>query len=326
MSYTQLSADERLQLYQLKQNQLSNRAIARQLRRAPSTISRELARNQSHEGLYLPDTAHLKMQQRRQAAKSSFEGIASECIAQVKARLQEYHSPQQIAGRLQREGMPTVSHETIYQMIYQDYQGMGIYAQNLRHSHRQRQRRGQQQQKRGVIPNRVGIEQRPAIADQKTEIGHWEGDTIIGGNHLGAIATHVDKASKFLVARVMKSRTAAEMNQVSIAAFSAITADKRRTFTFDNGKEFSKHQQMARALGVQCYFANPYHSWERGLNEHTNGLIRQFFPKGTNFKIVKQQQVDRVVDLINHRPRKSLGYRTPHEVFWGQSGDVALQI
>jgi IS30 family transposase len=172
----------------------------------------------------------------------------------------------------------------------------------------------------------VGIEQRPSIASAKTQIGHWEGDTIIGGNHLGAIATHVDKASKFLVARVMKNRTAAEMNQVSIAAFSAITSDKCRTFTFDNGKEFSKHQQMARVLGVQCYFANPYHSWERGLNEHTNGLMRQFFPKGTNFKIVKQQQVDRVVDLINHRPRKSLGYRTPHEVFWGQSGDVALQI
>jgi IS30 family transposase len=326
MSYTQLSADERLQLYQLKQNQLSNRAIARRLRRAPSTISRELARNQSQEGIYLPDTAHQKMQQRRQAAKSSFEGIASECIAEVQARLKKYHSPQQIAGRLKREGKTSVSHETIYQMIYRDYQGMGDYARYLRQSHIQRQKRASSRQKRGLIPNRVGIEQRPSIASAKTQIGHWEGDTIIGGNHLGAIATHVDKASKFLVARVMKSRTAVEMNQVSIAAFSAITADKRRTFTFDNGKEFSKHQQMARALGVQCYFANPYHSWERGLNEHTNGLIRQFFPKGTNFKIVKQQQVDRVVDLINHRPRKSLGYRTPHEVFWGQSGDVALQI
>ena len=161
-----------------------------------------------------------------------------------------------------------------------------------------------------MIPNRIGIEQRPSIAAEKTQIGHWEGDTIIGGNHLGAIATHVDKASKFLVARVMKTRTSAEMNRVSIAAFTQMSADKRRTFTFDNGKEFSGHQQMAEALNVQCYFANPYHSWERGLNEHTNGLIRQFFPKGTNFKLVKQQQVDQVVELINHRPRKSLGYRT----------------
>lgn len=326
MSYTHLSADERLKLYQLQQQHLSNHTIARHLGRSPSTISRELKRNQSQEGIYLPDSAQGQMQQRRQAAKTRFGSIANECITEVKLRLEQYHSPEQIAGRLKRAGKPTVSHETIYQMIYQDHEGMGQYARYLRHSPRRRQKRGSKQGKRGVIPNRIGIEQRPSIAEEKTQIGHWEGDTIIGGNHLGAIATHVDKASKFLVARVMKTRTSAEMNRVSIAAFSQMSADKRRTFTFDNGKEFSGHEQMAKVLGVHCYFANPYHSWERGLNEHTNGLIRQFFPKGTNFKLVKQQQVDQVVELINHRPRKSLGYRTPHEVFWGQSGDVALQI
>jgi IS30 family transposase len=326
MSYTHLSAEERMKLYQLKQQQLSNRSIARHLGRSASTISRELQRNQTAEGIYLPDTAHMKMQQRRQAAKTPFSSISSACIAQLKARLQQYHSPQQIAGRLKREGQPSVSHETIYQMIYRNYEGMGLYAQYLRQSPIRRQKRGSKQSKRGVIPNRIGIEQRPSIAAEKTQIGHWEGDTIIGGNHLGAIATHVDKASKFLVARVMKTRTSAEMNRVSIAAFTQMSVDQRRTFTFDNGKEFSGHEQLAEVLGVQCYFANPYHSWERGLNEHTNGLIRQFFPKGTNFKIVKQQQVDHVVELINHRPRKSLDYRTPHEVFWEQSGDVALQI
>lgn len=326
MSYTHLSAEERMKLYQLKQQQFSNRAIARQLGRSASTIARELQRNQMAEGMYLPDSAQVKMQQRRQAAKKQFGSIPSSCIAQIKARLQQYHSPQQIAGRLKREGQPTASHETIYQMIYRDYEGMGSYARYLRQSQIRRQKRRGKQGKRGMIPNRIGIEQRPSIVAEKTQIGHWEGDTIIGGNHLGAIATHVDKASKFLVACVMKTRTSAEMNRVSIAAFAQMSADKRRTFTFDNGKEFSGHEQMANALGVQCYFANPYHSWERGLNEHTNGLIRQFFPKGTNFKIVKQHQVDQVVELINHRPRKSLDYRTPHEVFWEQSGDVALQI
>ncbi len=326
MSSTHLSAEERMKLYQLKQEQFSNRVIARHLGRSPSTICRELKRNQSQAGIYLPDTAQVKMQQRRQAAKTPFSSIPSSCIAQVKARLQQYHSPQQIAGRLKREGQPVASYETIYQMIYQNYEDMGLYAQYLRQSHIRRQKRSSKQSKRGMIPSRIGIEQRPSIAAEKTQIGHWEGDTIIGGNHLGAIATHVDKASKFLVARVMKTRTSAEMNRVSIAAFTQMSADKRRTFTFDNGKEFSGHQQLAEALNMHCYFANPYHSWERGLNEHTNGLIRQFFPKGTNFKLVKQQQVDQVVELINHRPRKSLGYRTPHEVFWGQSGDVALQI
>lgn len=326
MSYTHLSADERLELYQLQQKQLSIRSIARHLGRSPSTICRELQRNQTVEGVYLPDTAQRQMKTRRQGAKNPFEQIALATVTQVKIRLKQYHSPEQIAGRLKREGQPTVSHETIYQMIYHNYEGMGAYAQYLRQSHIRRQRRKSQRSKRGLIPNRVGIEMRPSIAEEKRQIGHWEGDTIIGGNHLGAIATHVDKASKFLVARLMKDRTAAQMNQVSIAAFNEIPADKRRTFTFDNGKEFSAHQQLAKELGVECYFANPYHSWERGLNEHTNGLIRQFFPKGTNFKIVKQQQVDEVVELINDRPRKSLDYRTPHEVFWGKSGDVALQI
>lgn len=327
MSYRQLNADERLRLYQLKQlNQLSIRGIARQMGRSHSTISRELRRNQSKDGLYLPDTAQVQRQQRRQAAKTAFQSVGDECLEQVKARLQQYHSPQQIAGRLKYQGQSGVSHESIYQMIYQNYKGMGRYSRFLRHSHIKRQHRGSSRQKRGLIPNRVGIEQRPAIAEAKTQLGHWESDTIVGANHLGAIATHVDKASKYLVARVMKNRTALEMNRVSIAAFSDIAADKRRTFTFDNGKEFSAHERLSDALGVECYFANPYHSWERGLNEHTNGLIRQFFPKGSNFKIVKQYQVDQVVELINHRPRKSLGYRTPHEVFWGQPGDGALQI
>lgn len=326
MSYTHLNAEERLQLYHLKQKQLSHRAIARQLGRSPSTIACELKRNGNGEGTYLPDTAQAKMQQRREVSKTAFVGIANECIIQVKAGLQQYHSPEQIAGRLQQQGQASVSHETIYQMIYQDYQGMGRYGVYLRQSHIKRQKRSSKLQKRGVIPHRVGIEQRPSIADEKRQIGHWEGDTMIGGNHQGAIATHVDKASKYLVAQVMKDRTAMEMNRVSIAAFSEFSVDKRRTFTFDNGKEFSQHERMAKTLGVECYFANPYHSWERGLNEHTNGLIRQFFPKGTNFKLVKQEQLDQVVNLINHRPRKSLGYRTPHEVFWGKSGDVALQI
>jgi transposase, IS30 family len=327
MSYTQLSADERLELYRLRQTGgLSLRAIATCMGRSHSTISRELKRNQSPEQIYLPDSAQAQQKARRQQSKQPFVGISEICLARVKAQLRQYHSPEQIAGSLKLKGLEWVSHETIYQMIYQNHADMGAYRGYLRHSRIQRQHRSAKRQKRGLIPNRVGIEQRPEIAEQKSEIGHWEGDTIIGGNHLGAIATHVDKASKFLVARVMKDRTAAEMNRVTIAAFESIPKEQRRTMTFDNGKEFSKHEQLAATLGVQCYFANPYHSWERGLNEHTNGLIRQFFPKGTNFRIVKQHEVDKVIELINHRPRKSLGYRTPHEVFWGQSGDGALQI
>jgi transposase, IS30 family len=237
-------------------------------------------------------------------------------LEQIKQRLELYHSPQQVSGRMKHEGLEYVSHETIYQMIYANHQGLGAYQQYLRQGQKKRRRRKGVYQTRGRIPGRVGIEHRPAIADLKTEIGHWESDTVIGANHTGIIVTHVDKASKFLLAGLAKNKTVEQINQVTIGLFEQIDARFRKTMTFDNGREFCGHLKLADALGLSCFFANPYHSWERGLNEHTNGLLRQFFPKGTNFKIVKPEALKRVVDLINHRPRKSLDYRTPYEEFY----------
>jgi IS30 family transposase len=175
--------------------------------------------------------------------------------------------------------------------------------------------------KRGGIPERVDISERPAIADQKTEIGHWESDTMIGGNHLGFLVTYMDKASKFLVAGLAKNKTASEINRVTEKIFQEIHPDKRKTFTCDKVKEFCGHQELSEKLGADFYFATPYHSWERGLNEHTNGLLRQFFPKETNFKIVKPEEVERAVNLINNRPRKCLDYQTPNEVFYQARSD-----
>jgi IS30 family transposase len=327
MSYTQLSATERFTLYQLHTTeQKSIRDIARRMGRAESTISRELRRNRIDEKLYLPDTAQIKMQTRRKQSKQPFMSVSESTIEQVKQRLEEYHSPEQLAGRMEKDGLERVSHETIYQMIYSNHQGLGDYQRYLRQGQKQRRRQGIKQ-KRGGIPGRVGIEHRAAIADLKTEIGHWESDTVIGVNHTGILITHVDKASKFLLAGLAKNKTVQQINQVTIGLFGQIGAALRKTRTFDNGKEFSGHQKLSEALGVSCFFANPYHSWERGLNEHTNGLLRQFFPKGTNFKIVKPEVLKKVVDLINHRPRKSLDYRTPYEVFYSStSAPVALQI
>ena len=172
------------------------------------------------------------------------------------------------------------------------------------------------QDQQTMISGRVGIEHRPAIANEKIEIGHWESDTAIGGNHEGAIVTHVDKASKFLLASLIKNKTAEQVFQATIKLFSELSSEQKKTMTSDNGKEFSKHEEMARELGVKNYFANPYHSWERGLNEHTNGMLRQFFPKGTNLKIAKPEELQKAVDMLNNRPRKSLDYRTPFEVFY----------
>jgi IS30 family transposase len=328
MSYSHLSTTERFMLYQYRtMDELTMEEIAAKMKRSKGTISRELKRNSIDGRLYLPDTAQLKMQSRREPSKERFGSVTEATLEQVKQRLELYHSPEQVCGRMKQEGLEHVSHETIYQMIYANHQGLGEYQQYLRQGQKKRRRRKGVYQKRGSIPGRVGIEHRPAVADLKTEIGHWESDTVIGAGHIGAIVTHVDKASKFLLAGLAKNKTVQQINQVTIRLFEQIGDTFRKTMTFDNGREFCGHQKLADALGLSCFFANPYHSWERGLNEHTNGLLRQFFPKGTNFKIVKPEALKRVVDLINHRPRKSLDYRTPYEVLYPQpSAPVALQI
>jgi transposase, IS30 family len=328
MSYNHLSLSERFTLYQHRViDKLTMDEIATQMKRSKSTLSRELRRNSIDGKLYLPDTAQLKMQTRRAQSKPKFIRLSESTLEQVKHRLQQYHSPQQLSGRLKREGLHAISHETIYQMIYANHQGLGAYQSYLRQGQQKRRQRKGVNAKRGGIPGRIGIEHRPAIADLKTEIGHWESDTVIGVNHIGAIVTHVEKASKYLLAGLAKNKTVQQINQVTIGLFKEIGTTLRKTMTFDNGKEFSGHQQLSEILGLSCFFARPYHSWERGLNEHTNGLLRQFFPKGTNFRIVKPEALKMAVDLINHRPRKSLDYRTPHEVLWSQpSAPVALQI
>ena len=328
MSYSQLTACERNEFYELRSTtDLSMRMIAEKLGRPQSTLSRALTRNQSSEGIYLPDSAQQKMQERRRQSKSAFSGVSELWIADIKQRLNQYHSPEQIAGRLQHEGKASMSHETIYQMIYANHAGLKDYQLYLRQGRGKRRKRGGTYSKRGPIPGRVGIEHRPVIADAKTESGHWESDTMIGGNHHGVIVTHVDKASKFLVAGLGQNKTSAQVNQVTIGLFSQVPAVQRKTMTFDNGKEFSGHAELSEILKLSCYFANPYHSWERGLNEHTNGLLRQFFPKQTNFKIVKPEALEKAVTLINNRPRKSLDYKTPSEVFYADKSDAdALQI
>jgi IS30 family transposase len=325
MSFTHLSITERSELYQLRViEQLSISEIGRRLKRNKSTISRELLRNTDERQIgYLPDTAVALMQARRKKAKVRFQRVSDKTIAEVKQRLEQHHSPEQVAGRMEREGIGKISYETIYLMIYANHQEMGIYQQYLRQKQKQRRRKSRNQ-KRGGIPNRVGIENRPKIADLKIEIGHWESDTVIGCNHTGVVVTHVDKASKYLLAGLAKNKTMEEINRVTLKLFEPVKSTFRKTMTFDNGREFCGHEKLSESLQIETFFATPYHSWERGLNEHTNGLLREFYPKSTNFKIVKEDNFQKVVNLINHRPRKSLDYRTPYEVFFASSEPVAF--
>lgn len=316
MRYNHLTSLERDQLYVLREiDKLSISKIAEEMNRSQSTISRELRRNSFADKLYLPDKAQQMVESRRKESKEKFGSVSEITIVHIKQRLEQYHSPEQLCGRMKLEGLDSVSYETIYQMIYADHQGLGGYKKYLRQKQKKRRRKGNKQ-KRGVIPGRVGIENRPLIAEMKTEIGHWEGDTVIGANHQGVIVTYVDKASKYLLAGLVKNKTVEQVNQLTMKLFAEVKQSFRTTITFDNGREFCGHQEIATKLGLDVFFANPYHSWERGLNEHTNGLIRQFVPKGKSFSIKMAEEFQEYVELINHRPRKSLDYRTPYEVFF----------
>lgn len=317
MSYQQLSLAERQQIYVLRQEDcLSIQAIARLLQCSASTISRELLRNQAN-GQYLPDTAQALACTRRQNSKRPFAKVSLNLVLLIKHHLASWHSPEQLCGRLKLEGGACVSHELVYQMIYANHEGLGAYQKYLRQGRPKRRRRGGTKSKRGQIPNRADIDERPAIAALKVEIGHWEGDTVIGANHQGGLVTLVDKHSKYLLVGLIKNRGAAHVRTVSQGLLGEVKSAQVKTVTFDNGKEFSEHEKLSEATGAACYFAKPYHSWERGLNEHTNGLLRQFFPKSTNFRIVKAEQVQKAQELLNDRPRKVLGYRTPREILWG---------
>ena len=237
-------------------------------------------------------------------------------IREIEERLtREQWSPEQISGWLKKEGRPFVSPERIYQHIWKDKRNGGSLWRSLRHNGKKYNKRKGKNSGRGLIPGRVDISERPAIAAEKSRIGDWEGDTVIGRGQKGAILTHVDRKSKYTKLAILPDKSSASVQSACDASLLPI-AHKIETITYDNGKEFAGHAKIAATLEAQIYFAKPYHSWERGLNEHTNGLLRQYFPKGSDFSTLTSAEVQRVEDKLNSRPRKALGYKTPSEVFF----------
>jgi IS30 family transposase len=223
-------------------------------------------------------------------------------------------SPEQISGYLKNNHNIKVSHETIYQYVLADKANGGDLYKHLRHSSKKRKKRYGSNSKRGQIPGRVSIDNRPEIVDLKTRIGDWETDTIIGKNHKGALVTAVERKTKFTCIRYVPNKKA---DLVAEALIDMLTPfqDRVHTITTDNGKEFTQHQKISKTLKTNVYFAHPYHSWERGLNENTNGLIRQYFPKNYSFDNITPEDVIFVQDRLNKRPRKALNYKTPLEEF-----------
>ena len=316
MNYKHLTEEERYQIDDLKREGLSQNKIAKKLGRSRSTLSRELRRNKGERG-WRPRQAQLKAVDRLVARGANNAKKADEAAWRYaeKHLTEDQWSPEQITGRLELESMESISHETIYQRILENRKAGGTLYTHLRCKKKRKKRYGSARSKRGAIPNRVDIDQRPAIVDSRKRTGDWEGDTIIGSHAGGAvIASMVERKSRFTVLAKSKNKTTTAVIE-SINQHMLPIATLVCTITLDNGREFSLHELMAIMLDARIYFAKPYHSWERGLNENTNGLIRQYFPKKIPFDNITNHELQRVARKLNDRPRKCLGYKTPFEVF-----------
>ena len=317
MSYSHLTHLDRLKLATLLRAGIKQKDIALELAKSPSTISRELGRNPVDNKIgYDVRNAQTNTLERRIKANQRFRKIRNNKWLEqyIKKKLKLFWSPDEIAGRLNRAmGREIISHEAIYQYIYFDNPNLKRYL---------RCQKGKFRRKRGTLlrakqredAKKRRIELRPEIINKRGRVGDWEGDTVVGHGHSGALLTHVERKSGYLVADKLARATADTVNKTTVISLSKIPKDKRLTCTYDNGLEFSEHENTEKRLEMTIYFAAPYHSWERGTNENTNGLLRQFFPKKMSFWHITQKEVEKVVKLINNRPRKRLNYLTPYEV------------
>lgn len=276
-----------------------------------STIWRELLRNRGQRA-YRPGQAHQLAQARQRAAHHG--RISEQTWAMVESLLRREWSPEQISGRLKLERRAAVSHERIYQHIYADKRAGGTLHLHLRWQRERRKRYGKHS-RRGQIEGRVGIEARPAVVDARRRVGEWEADTIVGRRGRGALLSLVERKSKLVRHCWVERKGAEEVTQASLVALEPL-AEKVLTITSDNGGEFAHHGRIAQGLGARFYFARPHAGWERGVNENTNGLLRQYFPKQADFAQITQAEVEGAMERLNNRPRKGLGYRTPNEVFY----------
>ncbi len=321
MSYTHLSKAERKVVYFMRVfKNRPLRAIAQALGRGVSTISRELRRNLDCNGRYYPDMACVLYWQRRERLASRPKTGHKRLMNLVVKGLKKGWSPEQIAGRLrhvQFKDNPKywISHESIYRYIKADRRQGGKLYRLLRRSRLRKYERKGRGGMLGRMMNRTLIDERPVAVDEQARFGDWEGDTIQGRNRQGHAATFVERKSLFLVGALMNDAKADTLRTAARTAFSGIPEEIVHTITVDNGKEFAAFADIERDLRTSLYFAHPYTAWERGINENTNGLLRQYIPKKTNLLTLSPTKFKEAVENLNHRPRKKLNYRTPHEVF-----------
>lgn len=324
--YKQLSQEEREHIAHLLSEGNSLGDIAKALARNKSTISRELTRNSAPEyKRYTPCRAHGRACERKTTA-NTHERLKNDFIRQyVRDGLKQGWSPEQISGRIRIDHPGySVNHEAIYQYIYHPQTPQRLEMINLlRRAHKKRRNKGIGRKVRKTkIPNRIPIDARPKSVENRRRYGHWEGDSMVSRKSKAALNTLAERKSRLVLITKLFRKGAAETNKVVISRLKKLPAGGRQTLTLDNGTENAKHEQISSRLGIKCFFAHPYSSWERGTNENLNGLIRWYLPKGTDFSKITPEQIAQVEYLLNSRPRKCLGYKTPLEV---AASSVALR-
>ena len=313
MNYTHLTQEERYQIYALLREGFSKRHIAFRLCRAPSTIIREIKRNKNRNG-YFAKHAH-KLAQQRLAPNP--KTITQDQWNEIEKLLSLQWSPEQISSHI------TVSLHSIYRYIYRDKRAGGNLYKHLRFRN-QRKRKYGQPETRGQLTNRRNIKERSPIVEDRTRFGDLEIDTIVGKNHQQSLVSIVDRKTGYLWLKKCSNRKSDEVFKATIELLNPMK-EKLETITADNGKEFSLHEQIAIELGIDFYFADPYSSWQRGTNENTNGLIRQYILKGSDLNHYSDQYIEEIATKLNHRPRKRLGFKSPSQVLFQEHG-VALQM
>ena len=311
--YRHLDLTERTLIFGWRHEQLSLREIARRLKRSHASISRELRRNLWSGGPYWPPGAQILARARLQN-RAYRERLKSKAVrAYVHQQLPKGWTPELIAGRLHRQrALPTVCHEAIYQYIYGVAPHLIPY---LPRHHRKRKPKRPYRKTGERIPNRTSVTVRPLAATARREYGHWEADLLVAGDRQHGLNVLVERKSRLTHLSLLATKTAAATKHAILRRLRAHPGTLTQSITYDNGSENTLHEAINATLGTQSFFCAPYHSWEKGSVEQVNGLIRRFFPKGTNFQALGRTAIHRVEQLLNNRPRKCLHYRTPYEVF-----------
>lgn len=314
MNYNHLSLTERHYIEIETKYGTSHKTIAKNLNRSQPTISREIQRNTGLKGYRHQQADSLAKE--RHMTKEKVVKLTPEILLLIDELIKDKWSPEQVAGRLKKDKVISLHHESIYKYILKNKESGGCLYLNLRHQNKTyRKRYGHAHPRnRTGIPNRIDIDERPKVVDNRKRVGDWEFDTIIGKNHKGAIVTMDERKSKLRLAAPLSGKKAKLVNDAMIQLLMPLKKYVL-TATFDNGKEFAYHENFSKNIGCDTYFAKPYHSWERGQNENANGLLRQYFPKNMELNMVSESEVNYAVDKLNSRPRKILGYQTPYESF-----------